>query len=361
MLQLIKELIQHYDVEPFVIMPNTKKNEWSLAKELDLLNVPYVTSRFYPFKFSNSKGKIKWLLNIILFPIILMRLRRVKFDLIHSNSSVTELGAYISIVFKKPHIWHLREFGDKDFNSYPICKTYELKVYRHCDAFIAISKAIQKYYENKIDNKNKIKLIYDGIKDKGGKKNAHSYHKVELCIVGITSEAKNQIEALQALYKVIYLYGFKNLHLTIIGNDQTPYMDKLSLYIKENKISEYITFTGETTDVDSILQHMDIGLMLSKCEAFGRVTIEYMLHELAIIASNTGANPELITNGENGLLYELNDIDSLAKEILYLCQNKDTRRKMGLKARQIAINKFTSDSNTKKVYDLYTNILHSQN
>jgi glycosyltransferase involved in cell wall biosynthesis len=45
---------------------------------------------------------------------------------------------------------------------------------------------------------------------------------------------------------------------------------------------------------------MNIGLMCSRDEAFGRVTIEFMLHKMPVIASNSGANPELVINRING-------------------------------------------------------------
>ena len=64
--------------------------------------------------------------------------------------------------------------------------------------------------------------------------------------------------------------------------------------------------------------------MLSKNEAFGRVTVEYMLQNLAVIASDAGANSEIIENGVSGLLYRLGDVDDLARKMIMYLEDKDT-------------------------------------
>ena len=85
-----------------------------------------------------------------------------------------------------------------------------------------------------------------------------------------------------------------------------------------------------------ILQRSDVGLMLSTNEAFGRVTVEYMMQNLAVIASDTGANPEIITNGETGLLYELGDVESLADKMKSLIEDHTLLGALAEKGKQHA-------------------------
>ena len=67
-------------------------------------------------------------------------------------------------------------------------------------------------------------------------------------------------------------------------------------------IAGQINFLGPRTDVHSMLGNYQIGLMCSKSEGFGLVTAEYMHAKLGVIASNTGASPELIDNEITGLV-----------------------------------------------------------
>ena len=89
--------------------------------------------------------------------------------------------------------------------------------------------------------------------------------------------------------------------------------------------------------------------MLSKNEAFGRVTVEYMMHGLAVIASNAGANEEIISNNEDGLIYHLGDSEELAICMKRLIDDQSFMIELSEKGRQKALNRFTSDKNTKAV------------
>lgn len=362
MLQLIKELEYQYNIKPLILIPNHIKKDWDIEDECKKYNIDYITNRFYWFK-SSSKSFINYLkffLNFLFLFQILYKIRNKKIDLIHSNGSVIDIGAYLSIIINKKHIWHLREFGDLDFKLHPLLgKKYESIIYNTANAFIAISKKIQEHFALKI-NKNKIHLIYNGISPEVYNITAnHNNTTINICISGLISKAKNQLEAVKAVELIVKKYNFQQLHLFIIGNNKNDYGKELLDYINKHQLNEFITFTGMIQNVPEYLSRMDIGLMLSQNEAFGRVTIEYMLQELAVIASNTGANEEIITNNLDGLIYELNNIEMLASSILKLCNNKEFLLQIASNGKQTALNKFTSHQNTNSIYKLYQNILQN--
>ena len=64
-----------------------------------------------------------------------------------------------------------------------------------------------------------------------------------------------------------------------------------------------------------------IGIVSSEYEAFGRVTIEYMLNGMIPIVSRSGANIEIVCDGVNGYLFELNDSKQLAQKIVMVIDN----------------------------------------
>ena len=84
-------------------------------------------------------------------------------------------------------------------------------------------------------------------------------------------------------------------------------------------------------DVAPFYANADIALVCSRAEAFGRVTIEAMKYGLPVIAANTGASPEIIKDGETGLLYEYGNQVSLEEKIVLLT-NKTFRDQIATNA-----------------------------
>ena len=97
--------------------------------------------------------------------------------------------------------------------------------------------------------------------------------------------------------------------------------------------------------------------MASKSEAFGRVTIEYMMANIAVIASNTGANPELIDNQKNGLLYNYNDYEDLKNKIVLLKNNKEMRKEIAENGCESS-KKYTAEINASSIYNLYKEVFN---
>ena len=86
-----------------------------------------------------------------------------------------------------------------------------------------------------------------------------------------------------------------------------------------------------------------------------------MLAELVVIASNSGANSELIENNKTGLLYKLGDYKDLADKIEFLINNKDKMKEISKRAKAYALSNYTSDINTKNIYDLYLSLMKKAN
>ena len=361
MLQLITELRDDFNVEPVVLMPKVPVYyaKWNLFKACEQQNIECLSYRFYWFK-----DKKRWFLfllcltNLFLFPYISFKMRGKRFDLIHSNGSVFSLGAFLSRIKRCPHVWHLREFGNLDYDLVPLMgKRYEHWVYKYGDVFVAISKAIKTYYSNIIPS-SKIVLVYNGILLPDTVEIAmHQNMKVQFCIVGLLTEAKNQLESIHAANLLVNDWGITSFHLSLIGYEDILYKEKICSCIKKYRLENYISLLGERDNVGMLLANEDVGLMLSQNEAFGRVTIEYMMHGLAVIASDTGANPEILENGKIGYLYHLGDYQDLAQKMRLLIENKTKIIEFSEKGRAKALNCFSSKQNTRGIWDIYKQLL----
>ncbi|MDE6377231.1 MAG: glycosyltransferase, partial [Duncaniella sp.] len=98
-------------------------------------------------------------------------------------------------------------------------------------------------------------------------------------------------------------------------------------------------------------------IMASASEAFGRVTVEYMMHSLAVVATDSGASEELLQDHSTGLLYPAGDIEALTQRLHLLLDDVSLRLSLGNAARQYALSHFTSRANSQAVHNLYRKLL----
>ena len=361
MLRLIQELREGYGVEPVVLMPQVhpayaKRN---LLKTCQEQHIECYSYRFYWFKEQrNWKSYLKFASNLLWYPCILWKMRGKKYDVIHSNGSVISLGALISRVKRTPHVWHLREYGFLGLGIKPLFgKWYERWVYQHAETFVAISRSLKKYYSGVIPEE-KIRMIYNGVLPPSPQfLSSHDNNTVNFCMVGLLSAQKNQMEALKAVDVLVNRWGMTDFRIYFIGFEEKEYSRDMQSFISGKNLSDYVTLMGERNDVSSQLSHMDIGLMLSSYEAFGRVTVEYMMHNLAVIASDSGANCEIVEDGRSGLVYQLGDVEQLARWMRLLATDKTKMVEMAVAGRERAMNMFTSLKNTEQVYQTYLSVV----
>jgi glycosyltransferase involved in cell wall biosynthesis len=97
----------------------------------------------------------------------------------------------------------------------------------------------------------------------------------------------------------------------------------------------------------------------SSKEPFGRVLIEAMSAELPVIASNSGGGPEIIGDGEDGLLFSAGDYKELASCMLRLLRSQWLREEMGKKGREKVKRKFNAEDIARRYYDIFRR-LHSR-
>lgn len=361
LLELMLGLREKGLIEPVVLMPKVEKayNDHNLYNVCLRHGIECHCHQFYPFH--NTKrypSYLRCMFNLVSYPYILFKLRKLHIDIVHSNGSVLSLGGYLSRIKKVPHVWHFREAGALHYGTVSLPgKRYEKWVYTLGDAFIAISKALMNYCTTLVDE-DKLHLVYDGVACE--EKTIVSHHDsdvLQLCMVGLVNPPKNQLDALKAMNIIVNEWGINQVRLTFIGYEESVYSKKLHSFVTENGLEQHVVFLGERTDVAELLEGMDIGLMLSKFEAFGRVTVEYMQHGLAVIATETGANPEIVEDGTTGLIIPLGDYRQLAVHIRTLMNDKKKLLNFSERGRERAMKLFSSERNAMQVYDIYQSLL----
>jgi glycosyltransferase involved in cell wall biosynthesis len=117
-----------------------------------------------------------------------------------------------------------------------------------------------------------------------------------------------------------------------------------------------LAFTGHVDNVGDHLAAFDVFVLPSNREGIGSILLDAMEQALPVVASRVGGVPDVVHDGENGLLIEAARPDQLRDAILALCADPERRRALGLRGREFAKD-FTAEAMCRKYLDLYATLL----
>jgi len=277
-------------------------------------------------------------------------------DVIHVNNSTDDFGASLSYRYKLPLVWHIREFGDLDFPSYSYRHKYIDYMVDTNALFIPISKAVQNHWISKGILENRMRQVYNIVNTpyicEGKSKGDRGEECLCMLMVGTLIEAKGQHQIIKALGELPE-HIRNRCFLDIVGDGNKEYKKLLVGLVKKYHIEKQVKFFGYQADFYSKNGKYDVGIMCSKAEGLGRVTIEYMLLGMPVIASNGGANSEIVINKQNGILFTLENIDELSNAVEFCLNNRDEIRRMGENARRDVEKRFSADTICGEIRSIY--------
>lgn len=286
-------------------------------------------------------------------------------QLVHMNTRFAGLlGARVARTLRVPYLYHIREFLAEDFGLAFKDEQLAQELIGGADSLIAISQSVREHLNLEYPSST-VRLIYNGVDIEKYRFQAPQRCAgpvIRLALVGRVVEHKGQFDAIKAIQALPDEVRTK-VELNIVGyrpDEITPYEQFLIDYVNEHSLEHAVRFVPFTNDVPLLLRDFDIGLMCSSKEAFGRVTVEYMLSRLLVIGSASGGTAEIISHGRNGLLYQAGDHEDLASQITNAINDPDSTRSMISTAYEDAIAQFSASLNALNVYNVYREVLQSR-
>lgn len=101
-----------------------------------------------------------------------------------------------------------------------------------------------------------------------------------------------------------------------------------------------VSFLGTRSDVPELLAASDLLALPSLHEGFGLVLVEALASGVPVVASRTGPIPEIVRDGETGILVEPGEPAALVRGIATLLDDDARRREMGRRGRQDVVERF---------------------
>ncbi len=233
------------------------------------------------------------------------------------------------------------------------------------DAIICVSDNVAIYAAQKIGiYEKKIFTIPNGIdisafeasptQQIARKNNKLPGEKIIIGAIGRPRWVKGFDVLISAVAKITEL----NILLLFVGDGPDQY--KLRQLVKNIGQSDRIFFWGDQSEIQEILPILDILVNSSFHEGMSNIILEAMAAGLPVVATAVGGTPEVVVDGETGLLVPPGDPDSLAAALLRLIQDKDLRTKMGLAGRKRVRKYFTIEETVRKTETLYFELLREK-
>ena len=145
-----------------------------------------------------------------------------------------------------------------------------------------------------------------------------------------------------------------------ITQDQVEFVDRQKLRLKEAGLEGRVVFTGKLP-FDRIPDHfraMSIVTALSRNEGFGLTVLEAMSSGAAVIATEAGAWPDIIRDGDNGYLIPVDDGRELADRLDTLMSDTAKGRTLAERGRQTVLRDYTVEREAQALLDYYAWLSH---
>ncbi len=151
---------------------------------------------------------------------------------------------------------------------------------------------------------------------------------------------------------------FPDSHLVITGDG--PMRQSLQTQVHKLHLTSRVHFRGWRSDVGAVMSGLDIFLMPSEREGFGLVLLEAMSYALPVIGSQAGAIPEVIVDGETGIIVAPRKSDEIAEALRWLLADRSLRQYMGLQGQDRLEVQFSAERMIEHTLSLYQQLLTQQ-
>ena len=294
---------------------------------------------------------------------IARKILQEKYDLVHSHTSHAQaLVMLTSFFLKKIPIRILTRRVEFSIFRHNFFGLNRYKYTKGVDHIIAISQGVRKTLIEDGIPLDKISIIHSGVDVNRFRGLAGDYILREFSVppgapilgnVAYLEENKGQEYLIRAMVEVAEKYPRTRLFILGTGRLEST----LKNLAKELSLEQNIIFTGLRDDVGAFLNIFSLLTVSSLKEGLNSTILDALALEIPVVATDAGGIPEIITQGENGLLVPRANPEALASGIIWMLSNPDKARDMASKGCQKVREKFSDKSMVEKNSLIYQKLL----
>jgi N-acetyl-alpha-D-glucosaminyl L-malate synthase BshA len=209
------------------------------------------------------------------------------------------------------------------------------------DGVTAVSSWLQAETARNFSTSKEIEVIPNFVDPNRFRRNRESVYNLGsaaeplICHVSNFRPVKRVMDVLQVFERVTRVIPSR---LAMIGDG--PDRSVAEAFCRTHGLRDRAFFLGNVPNLEEIVGASDLFLLPSEAESFGMAALEAMSSEVPVIATRAGGLPEVVTDGENGFLLPVGDVDAMAARAIEILTNRELRERMGKNARESAVTRF---------------------
>jgi glycosyltransferase involved in cell wall biosynthesis len=285
--------------------------------------------------------------------------RRRRIDIVHCSDL---LGVYYAVLAARlarlPLLSHVR-------CNFPEISRRDQSFLWHVNRFIFISEAVRNGFAYRAGALKRGTVIYTGFDLQPDDRQAAAELLRKDCGIGATdrivgmvarvAELKDFRTFAEAAAQILAIRS--DVVFVVVGDYSQPqqktHYNLVRSWIAELGIESRFIFTGHRDDAARLLAGMDISVLCTHSEGFGRVVVESMFQGTPAVGTDTGGVSEIIRHGENGLLHKPKDPADLAGCLLKLLDDPAYAQGIARSARVHAAARFGSAAFVEAIEKVY--------
>ena len=281
-------------------------------------------------------------------------LRRERASVLHTHTlaaanALSRLAGRLAAV---PVVSHLHIENHFRASTRPVLASLDSATARWAAALLAVSEDTKRAYEQQGYPSGRIEVIHNGV-DLPPNGVPRQNDPPVIGEIARLCDVKGQRELIRALAQV------PGARLVLAGRDLEQggaFEDELAAEAERAGVADRVDL-GFRDDVGALLDELDVFALPSWTEGLPMTVLEAMAHGRAVVATPVGGTPEVVADGETGLLVPPRDPDALADALRRLLDDPDLRRRMGEAGRRRVAADFTAERMADRVLAVYERVV----
>jgi glycosyltransferase involved in cell wall biosynthesis len=281
-------------------------------------------------------------------------LRRRRADLLHTHTlaAANALARLAGAAVRVPFVSHLHIENHFRPVTRLLLAWLDNATARIAARLVAVSEDTKRAYERQGYPRGRIEVVYNGV-DLPANGVYRRNDPARIGEIARLCDVKGQRELLQALARL------PDARLVLAGRDLErggAFQDELERESERLGIRERVEF-GFQEDVPALLDTLDVVALPSWTEGLPLVLLEAMARGRPVVATRVGGTPEVVTDGETGLLVPPRDPEALAAALRRVLDDPDLARRLGDAGRAQVAERFSAAEQERRMLEIYDSVV----
>ena len=220
------------------------------------------------------------------------------------------------------------------------------------DGVTAVSKNLSDRMKEVFGIEKPVRVIYNSVNLEQYKIQPHQNPEPLLVHVSNFRPVKRVLDCVRVLAKLRERIPAR-LKMVGDGPDRGP-AERLA---QELGVADYVEFPGKCNNIARTIARADLLLLPSELESFGLVALEAIASGVPVVATDVGGIPEVLTDGVDGFLCAVGDIEAMASRAYEIIADPALRERFVKAGRHTAESRFSTDTIIPQYEAFYEELL----